>query len=110
MFASESFSMGHSVVAVLVTASGTLPPVAPTSSGRATAGKLCGGLVGKAWTLLAGEYWTIATAGKISVRIAIALPQTSPHLCGGGSVFDLPDGTLDSIGMYEIRHWCLLPI
>jgi hypothetical protein len=101
MFAPESLSIGHSVVAVFVT---------PASSGSATAGKSGGGIVGKAWTLLVGEYWTIAAAGKISVRIAIALPQTSPHLCGGGSVFDLPDGTLDSIGIYETQHWCLLTI
>jgi hypothetical protein len=106
MFASESLSMAHSVVAVVVTGIWAFPRVAPVSIGSETDGKCFGWIFGKAWTLVVGEYWTMAAAGKSSVRIAIALPQTSPHLCGGGSVFDLPDGTLDSIRMYEIRHWC----
>jgi hypothetical protein len=56
MFVPESLAMGHSVVAVLVTDICAFPPVAPASSGSETDGKLFGGIVGKAWTLLPGEY------------------------------------------------------
>jgi hypothetical protein len=54
MFAVESLSMAHSVVAVLVTEMCAFPSVAPVSIGSTTAGKLFGGIVGTR-TLLAGE-------------------------------------------------------